>query len=71
MSSLSHSVRLAWAVAVIGIATAGTARSAPQEAPGKSADSMKAYPQLIPGTELVFDMVPIPGGTFEMDGAGR
>ena len=27
---------------------------------------MKTYTQAIPGTEIKFDMVPIPGGTFEM-----
>ena len=27
---------------------------------------MKAYSEAIPGTELKFDLVPIPGGTFEM-----
>ena len=27
---------------------------------------MKAYTQVIPGTEIKFDMVPIPAGTFEM-----
>ena len=31
---------------------------------------MKAYTQTIPGTDVKFDMVPIPGGTFEM-GAPR
>ena len=51
MSSLSHAVRLALAAAVLGIAAAGTARSAPQEPPGDSAASMKAYTQTIPGSE--------------------
>ena len=39
--------------------------AAPQEPP-PSAASMKAYTETIPGTDIKFDMVPIPGGTFEM-----
>jgi formylglycine-generating enzyme required for sulfatase activity len=66
VSSFSHAARLALAAAVLGIATAGTARSAPQEPPGDSAASMKPYSQTIPGTDLKFEMVPIPAGTFEM-----
>ncbi len=67
MSSLSHTVRLALAAVAIGIVGGITARSAPQEPPGgTSAASMKAYSHVIPGTDIKFDMVPIPGGTFEM-----
>ena len=66
MSSLSHAVRLAAVVAVLAIATAQTARSAPQETPAQSAASMKPYVETIPGTDIKFDLVPIPGGTFEM-----
>jgi formylglycine-generating enzyme required for sulfatase activity len=47
--------------------TASAARSAPQEpSPPTQAGAMKAYAETIPGTELKFEMVPIPGGTFEM-----
>jgi formylglycine-generating enzyme required for sulfatase activity len=67
VSSLSHAVRLAVATLTISIAGAETGRSALQEPPGgTSAANMKAYTQVIPGTDIKFDMVPIPGGTFEM-----
>ena len=67
MSRLSHAFRLVLALGVIGIAGAATARSAPQEPPGgASAATMKAYTQVIPGTDIKFEMVPIPEGTFEM-----
>jgi formylglycine-generating enzyme required for sulfatase activity len=35
-------------------------------AASRSATPFKAYTQTIPGTEVKFDMVPVPGGTFEM-----
>jgi formylglycine-generating enzyme required for sulfatase activity len=67
VSRFSHAVRFTLAVAVIGTAGAATALSAPQEPPGgSSAATMKTYSQVIPGTEIKFDLVPIPGGTFEM-----
>ncbi len=68
MSRFSHAVRITLAVAVIAaVAGAASARSAPQEPPGgSSAATMKTYTQVIPGTEIKFDLVPIPGGTFEM-----
>jgi formylglycine-generating enzyme required for sulfatase activity len=31
-----------------------------------SAESMKAYVETIPGTDVKFEMLPVPGGTFEM-----
>ena len=37
-----------------------------QEPPPDSAASMKPYVETIPGTEVKFEMVPIPGGTFVM-----
>ena len=45
------------------------------EAEAAEEDQMKAYTEPIPATEVKFDMVPIPGGTFTMgspeDEAGR
>jgi formylglycine-generating enzyme required for sulfatase activity len=35
-----------------------------QEPPPATAESMKSYTEPIPGTEVKFEMVPIPGGTF-------
>jgi len=65
VSRFSHAVRLAAAVAVLGLGTARVARSAPQESPPQAA-SMKSYIEPITGTDLKFEMVPIPGGTFVM-----
>ncbi len=42
----------------------GPGRRAQQ--PAESAGSMKPYVETIPGTDVKFEMVPIPGGTFEM-----
>ena len=39
--------------------------AAPQDVPAAAKD-MKAYVEAIPGTDLKFEMVPIPGGTFTM-----
>jgi formylglycine-generating enzyme required for sulfatase activity len=67
VSRFSHAVclRLAAVVAVLGLGTAPLARSAPQESPAQAA-SMKSYIDSITGTDLKFEMVPIPGGTFVM-----
>ena len=65
MSRSSHAVRLAAVVTVLGLWTASVARSAPQESPPHAA-SMKPYVEPITGTDLKFEMVPIPGGTFIM-----
>jgi formylglycine-generating enzyme required for sulfatase activity len=35
-----------------------------------SPESMKPYVETIPGTDIKFEMVPIPGGTFEMGSPG-
>ncbi|MFI5457351.1 MAG: formylglycine-generating enzyme family protein [Isosphaerales bacterium] len=67
MSRLSHAIRLISAAAVLGLFCTHVARSAPQEPPpGQAAAAMKAYALTIPGTELKIELVPIPGGTFEM-----
>ena len=66
MSRFSHAAILATATLVPSLLTAEAARSAPQEPPPESAASMKSYVETIPGTEIKFDLVPIPGGTFEM-----
>ncbi len=66
MSRFSHAVRLAIACAS-ACGPLSVARSAPQEPPpAQSAASMKTYVETIPGTDIKFEMVPIPGGTFEM-----
>ncbi|MEZ6044529.1 MAG: formylglycine-generating enzyme family protein [Planctomycetaceae bacterium] len=45
---------------------AGTAMAANPDAEAKTEAEMKPYKQVIPGTEIKFEMVPIPGGTFTM-----
>jgi len=67
VSRLSHAIRVISAAAVLGLLSADVARSAPQEPPpGQAAAAMKAYAETIPGTDLKIELVPIPGGTFEM-----
>jgi formylglycine-generating enzyme required for sulfatase activity len=51
------------AVAVLSIASTRPTHAAQQESP---AAATKPYTEAIPGTEVKFDLVPIPGGTFEM-----
>ena len=48
--------------------TIGISDSAPAEGPSVKTDNgyMVPYNMTIPGTEAVFEMVPIPGGTFKM-----
>ena len=67
MSRFSHAFSLAATALVLALAPAKVAWSAPQEPPpAQSAASMKTYVETIPGTELKFEMVPIPGGSFLM-----
>jgi formylglycine-generating enzyme required for sulfatase activity len=68
--SPSHAVHLALTAAVLGLISAPPVLSAPQEAPAQSAASMKTYTETIPGTDIKFELVPIPGGTFEMGAPG-
>jgi formylglycine-generating enzyme required for sulfatase activity len=65
VSSFSHAARPVLFVAVLVFVTNHSALAAPQEPP-PSAASMKAYAETIPGTDIKFDLMPIPGGTFEM-----
>ena len=66
MSRFSHTVGLAAAISALWLGSAPMAWSAPQEPPAETASSMKPYVETIPGTDLKFEMVPIPGGTFTM-----
>jgi len=67
VSRFSHAFSLAVTALVLAVAPAEVAWSAPQEPPpAQSAASMKTYVETIPGTELKFELVPIPGGTFLM-----
>jgi formylglycine-generating enzyme required for sulfatase activity len=52
-----------WALAG-GMARA--AQAAPPQDPAESAESMKPYTETIPGTDVKFEMLPIPGGSFVM-----
>jgi formylglycine-generating enzyme required for sulfatase activity len=67
VSRFSHVVSLIVAVATAALFSADTARAAPQEAPpAATAESMKTYVETIPGTDVKFEMVAIPGGTFDL-----
>jgi len=67
VSRFSHAVFLAAAALVPALLIAPAARSAPQEPPPlQTAASMKTYVETIPGTEVKFELVPIPAGSFEM-----
>jgi formylglycine-generating enzyme required for sulfatase activity len=69
VSRLSHALRFA-AAAVLALSLAKLAHAAPQEpAPAPTTD-LKPYLETIAGTELKFDMVPIPGGEFVMGSPG-
>jgi formylglycine-generating enzyme required for sulfatase activity len=64
-----HTVALAGTVAAIGLSCTQVARSAPQEpgpTPAPAAGAMKAYVETIPGTDIKFELVPIPAGSFVM-----
>ncbi len=66
MSRISHAMSLAATVLAFAGGLYRTAAAAPPQEPGPSAESMKAYVETIPGTEVKFEMLPIPGGTFTM-----
>ncbi len=65
VSLLSHAHRFA-ASAVLVLGITGTAAAFPQEPAPASATDMKPYVESIPGTEVKFDLVPIPGGEYVM-----
>jgi formylglycine-generating enzyme required for sulfatase activity len=63
VSFLSHACRIAGATALaLGLYQLGNA--AAQEPAPPAASEMKPYTETIPGTEIKFDLVPIPGGEF-------
>ncbi len=66
MSRFSHTVGLAAAISGLWLGPAPMAWSAPQEPPAESAGTMKPYVESISGTDVKFEMIPIPGGTFTM-----
>ncbi len=65
MSRLSHALRFAAAAALPLIITMLVPTSAQEPAPASAAD-MKPYVETISGTDLKFELVPIPGGEFLM-----
>jgi formylglycine-generating enzyme required for sulfatase activity len=64
VSRIPNAVGLALFIVSLCVANPPIAWSAPQEPPAQPAD--KPYIESITGTDLKFEMVPIPGGTFEM-----
>jgi formylglycine-generating enzyme required for sulfatase activity len=70
VSRFSHAIRFA-SVLLLAPGVAAPARSAAQEPPpaanaSTSSPDMKPYVQAIPGTDLKFEMLPIPAGEFVM-----
>ncbi len=60
-------IRLPHALCCVGaLVLALGVNAAAQEAPASSASEMKTYTQNIPGTDVKFNLVPIPGGEFLM-----
>lgn len=53
-------------LAASGTNFAPAAGVTPKDAEAKTEQEMKPYKQLIPGTDVSFEMVPIPGGTYTM-----
>ncbi|MEM9351538.1 MAG: SUMF1/EgtB/PvdO family nonheme iron enzyme [Planctomycetota bacterium] len=70
---------ICWALTVFTAATVplraddpvGIGAEAPSEGPAVPADDgfMTAYTERIPGTDVTFTMIPIPGGVLEVEGA--
>ncbi len=65
MSRLSHACRFAGA-GVLALLLAGPASAPGQEPPPPTASEMKPYTETIAGTDIKFDLVPVPGGEFVM-----
>jgi formylglycine-generating enzyme required for sulfatase activity len=61
-----HAIGLAAALWSLGAGTNLMAQTAPAQTPAETAESMKPYTETIPGTDVKFEMLPVPGGTFEM-----
>jgi formylglycine-generating enzyme required for sulfatase activity len=66
VSRLSHTIGLMAVLGALGWGMDRTAQAAPPQDPAEAAGSMKPYTETIPGTEIKFEMLPIPGGTYEM-----
>jgi formylglycine-generating enzyme required for sulfatase activity len=66
VSRLSHTIGLAAVLWALGGEMVRMAQAAPPQDPAEQAGSMKPYVETIPGTDVKFEMLPIPGGTFEM-----
>jgi formylglycine-generating enzyme required for sulfatase activity len=66
VSRLSHTIGLMAVLGALGWGMDRGALAAPPQDPAEAAGSMKPYTETIPGTDLKFEMMPIPGGTYEM-----
>ena len=66
MSRFSHNFGLVVAAWALWLGSGRVALSAPQEPAAETGISMKPYVETIPGTDIKFEMVPIPAGTFLM-----
>src|SRR5437016_2625384 len=52
-------------IGLAGLAPTNPAMTTHARAADKPAD-LKAYKEIVPGSEVKFEMIPIPGGTFQM-----
>jgi formylglycine-generating enzyme required for sulfatase activity len=66
VSRLSHTIGLMAVFGALGWGMDRGAQAAPPQDPAEAAGSMKPYTETIPGTDIKFEMMPIPGGTFEL-----
>jgi formylglycine-generating enzyme required for sulfatase activity len=63
---IPHAIGLAVVLGAFLTARVSMAQAAAPQQPAESAESMKPYVETIPGSDVKFEMLPIPGGTFEM-----
>jgi formylglycine-generating enzyme required for sulfatase activity len=66
-----HAIGLAAALWTLGVGMSPAARSAPPQEPPAGATAMTPYVEVIPGTDVKFELLPIPGGTFTMGSPSR
>jgi formylglycine-generating enzyme required for sulfatase activity len=65
VSRLSHACQFAGA-ALLAMGMISPGQAAPQEPSPPATAEMKPYKETVPGTEVTFEMVPIPGGEYIM-----
>jgi formylglycine-generating enzyme required for sulfatase activity len=61
-----HAIGLTAALGILASGLSPTAQSAPPQEPPAGTAATTPYVEAIPGTDVKFEMLPIPGGTFTM-----